>query len=132
MSETLNRRDFIKLLGGGIIVLVAVGDAEWLAQEPARLQGGGRSLPSDFNAFLRIGEDGRVTCFTGKIEQGQGAISALPLMLAEELEVSRPPRSTWSWATPISAPTTWGRSARSASARSGRRCGRPRPRPGRS
>jgi nicotinate dehydrogenase subunit B len=88
MSETLNRRDFIKLLGGGIIVTVAVGDAEWLAQEPARLQGGGRSLPSDFNAFLRIGADGRVSCFTGKIEQGQGAISALPLMLAEELEIA--------------------------------------------
>ena len=88
MSETLKRRDFIKLLGGGIVVMVGVGDAEWLSQEPARFQGGGRSLPSDFNAFLRIGADGRVTCFTGKIEQGQGAISALPLMLAEELEIS--------------------------------------------
>ncbi len=88
MSDSLRRRDFIKLLGGGIIVVVGVGDAEWLAQEPARFQGGGRTLPSDFNAFLRIGADGRVTCFTGKIEQGQGAISALPLMLAEELEVS--------------------------------------------
>jgi isoquinoline 1-oxidoreductase len=89
MSETLNRRDFIKLLGGGIVVIVGVGDAEWLVgQEPARFQGGGRSLPSDFNAFLRIGADGRVACFTGKIEQGQGAISALPLMLAEELEIS--------------------------------------------
>ena len=89
MSETLNRRDFIKLLGGGIVVMVGVGDAEWLVgQEPARFQGGGRSLPSDFNAFLRIGADGRVACFTGKIEQGQGAISALPLMLAEELEIS--------------------------------------------
>lgn len=87
-AGALSRRDFIKLLGGGIVVFVGVGDAEWLAQEPARFQGGGRSLPSDFNAFLRIGADGRVTCFTGKIEQGQGAISALPLMLAEELEVS--------------------------------------------
>jgi isoquinoline 1-oxidoreductase len=88
MSDALSRRDFIKLLGGGIVVMVGVGDAGWLAQQPARFQGGGRSLPSDFNAFLRIGADGRVTCFTGKIEQGQGAISALPLMLAEELEVS--------------------------------------------
>jgi isoquinoline 1-oxidoreductase len=87
-AGALSRRDFMKLLGGGIVVFVGVGDAEWLAQEPARFQGGGRSLPSDFNAFLRIGADGRVTCFTGKIEQGQGAISALPLMLAEELEVS--------------------------------------------
>ena len=46
----------------------------------------GRRLPTDFNAFLRIGEDGRVTCFTGKIEMGQGPITSLPQMLAEELD----------------------------------------------
>ncbi len=44
-------------------------------------------MPSDFNAFLRIGEDGRVTCYTGKIEMGQGPITSLPQMLAEELDV---------------------------------------------
>ena len=43
-------------------------------------------MPTDFNAFLRIGEDGRVTCFTGKIEMGQGVITSLPQMLAEELD----------------------------------------------
>jgi isoquinoline 1-oxidoreductase len=83
--HTLRRRDFIKLLGGGIIVAVSIGDAEGLLQEQARR---GAGYPADFNAYLRIGEDGRVTCYTGKIEQGQGAITALPLMLAEELEVS--------------------------------------------
>ncbi len=79
----LSRRDFLKLLGGGIVIVVSVGDAEAFFQERGR--GGG--YPSDFNAYLRIGEDGRVTCYTGKIEQGQGAITALPLLLAEELEV---------------------------------------------
>jgi len=83
----LRRRDFIKLLGGGIIVCVTVGDAEALFQEQVRRQGGGMAYPADFNAYLRIGEDGRVTCFTGKIEQGQGAMTALPMMLAEDLEV---------------------------------------------
>jgi isoquinoline 1-oxidoreductase len=43
-------------------------------------------LPADFNAFLHIGEDGRVTCFTGKIEMGQGPITSLPQELAEELD----------------------------------------------
>jgi len=84
---SLGRRDFMKLLGGGIIIAFSVGDAEALLQEQARRQGGGMGYPADFNAYLRIGEDGRVACFTGKIEQGQGAITALPLMLAEELEV---------------------------------------------
>jgi len=82
----LCRRDFLKLLGGGIIIVVSSGDAEAFFQERGR--GPGAGYPSDFNAYLRIGEDGRVTCYTGKIEQGQGAITALPQMLAEELEVS--------------------------------------------
>jgi isoquinoline 1-oxidoreductase len=42
----------------------------------------------DFNAYLRIGEDGHVTGFTGKIEMGQGPITSLPQMLAEDLDVS--------------------------------------------
>ena len=58
-----------------------------LAQEAGRQRGGAPGLPSDFNAFLRIGEDGRVTCFTGKIEMGQGPITSLAQMLAEELDV---------------------------------------------
>jgi len=84
-SATLNRREFLKLLGGGIIVFVTVGDAEALFQEQARR--GGIGYPADFNAYLRIGQNGRVTCFTGKIEQGQGPMTALPQMLAEDLEV---------------------------------------------
>ena len=44
-------------------------------------------MPTDFNAFLRIGEDGRVTCFTGKIEMGQGIVTSLAQMLADELSV---------------------------------------------
>ena len=80
-----SRREFLKRLGGGIFIFVALGD--WAtAQEGGRQRGAGRGLPSDFNAFLQIGEDGRVTCFTGKIEMGQGPITSLPQMLAEELE----------------------------------------------
>ncbi len=83
---SLNRRDFFKLLGSGIIIFISFGD---LAEAQERGQRGGRSggLPTDFNAFLRVGEDGRVTCFTGKIEMGQGPITSLPQTLAEELEV---------------------------------------------
>jgi len=39
------------------------------------------------NAYLRIGEDGRVACFTGKIEMGQGIVTSLAQMLADELDV---------------------------------------------
>jgi isoquinoline 1-oxidoreductase len=81
-----SRRDFLKHLGGGILVCVVMsGFVAAQAQETRRFRGFGRGLPSDFNAFLRIGEDGRVTGYTGKIEMGQGPITSLPQMLAEEL-----------------------------------------------
>jgi isoquinoline 1-oxidoreductase len=82
---TSNRRDFLKRVGGGIMIFVAIQDALF-AQEGAPVRNRTRA-PSDFNAFLRIGEDGRVTLLTGKIEMGQGIITSLPQMLAEELEV---------------------------------------------
>jgi CO/xanthine dehydrogenase Mo-binding subunit len=78
----LERREFLKLAGGGLIVFFSVGDALSL-QEGAR--GGG--YPDDPNAYLKVGPDGRVTCFTGKIEMGQGIITSLAMMLAEELDV---------------------------------------------
>jgi isoquinoline 1-oxidoreductase len=45
-------------------------------------------VPTDFNAFLKIGVDNRVTCFVGKIEMGQGPITSFAQMLAEELDVA--------------------------------------------
>jgi len=81
-----NRRDFLKRVGGGIVIFMAINDALFGQEEAGRPRGGRPGLPSDFNAFLRIGEDGRVTCFTGKIEMGQGPITSLPQMLAEELD----------------------------------------------
>jgi nicotinate dehydrogenase subunit B len=80
----LNRRDFIKITGAGLFVFFTVGDIDVLAQRG----GFGSDYPEDFNAYLRIGEDGRVTCFSGKIEMGQGVITSLAQMLAEELDVA--------------------------------------------
>ena len=83
----LDRREFLKLVGGGIVICFTVPPSLAI-QEGERRRGGGQQLPEDFNAFLRIGEDGRVTCFTGKIEMGQGVITSLAQMLADELDVS--------------------------------------------
>jgi len=82
----LSRREFIKRFGGGIIIFFSVRDSSTLQEERQR-RGFRPELPTDFNAFLRIGEDGRVSCFTGKIEMGQGVITSLAQMLADELDV---------------------------------------------
>ena len=80
---SLSRREFLKAVGGGIVIFFSVEDLA--AQE--RRPPGYRDLPTDFNSFLRIGVDGRVTCFTGKIEMGQGIVTSLAQMLADELDV---------------------------------------------
>ena len=78
-----DRREFIKKLGSGIIIIFSLGELSFL-------QGCGLTEHEeaiDFNAFLRVKEDGRVDCYTGKIEMGQGVITSLAQALAEELEV---------------------------------------------
>lgn len=83
-SHGIQRRDFFKILGGGIIIFFqpwGTLDLLGLTSEQAR------SLPKDYNAFLQISEDGTITCFTGKIEMGQGIITSLPQMMADELNV---------------------------------------------
>lgn len=84
MRNGMPRRDFFKLLGGGIILFFAPGSV--FGSDPAIAEQA-RSLPKDYNAFLRIAEDGTVTCYTGKIEMGQGIITSLPQMMADELNV---------------------------------------------
>jgi nicotinate dehydrogenase subunit B len=80
----IERRNFFKLLGGGIFIYFSTWDLfELLAIPPSQP----RPLPEDFNAFLLIGEDGMVSAFTGKIEMGQGPITSLAQMLADELDV---------------------------------------------
>jgi len=82
----LNRREFLKQFGGGIIILFSTGEF-FSAQAQQNRRRRGNQYPTDLNAYLRIGEDGRVSCFTGKIEMGQGIITSLAQMLPEELEI---------------------------------------------
>ncbi len=81
---SMDRRKFLKVLGGGIIVYFA---PLLPGYAPDAISAEGPVLPKDFNAFLMIGEDGQVSCFTGKVEMGQGIVTSLAQMLAEELDV---------------------------------------------
>ncbi|MEK6286903.1 MAG: molybdopterin cofactor-binding domain-containing protein [Acidobacteriota bacterium] len=90
-SLDLDRRNFFKLLGGGI-VLVFTLDA-FASQESGRQEGesGGRqtraSTPKEIAGWLHIGEDGAVTVYTGKVEFGQNIRTSLSQVVAEELRV---------------------------------------------
>jgi nicotinate dehydrogenase subunit B len=80
----MKRRSFVQLMGGGIFIFFRPWSTMDLFSAPAEQ---GRSLPKDYNAFLQIAEDGTITCFTGKIEMGQGIIISLAQEMAEELNV---------------------------------------------
>jgi CO/xanthine dehydrogenase Mo-binding subunit len=82
----LGRREFFRVLGGGVAVFLLV--RKGLGQES-----GGRRfhfeerLPQNIGAWLHIGENGRVTVFTGKVEVGQNIRTSLTQAVAEELRV---------------------------------------------
>ncbi len=92
--DDFGRRDFMRLLGGGVIVFFSVGSPasayQGLGQGPRGMGGmpGMGGGAADLNAYLKIGEDGKVTVFSGKIEQGQANTTALAQMAAEDLGVS--------------------------------------------
>jgi len=84
-DATLTRRELFPILAGsGLFVFFSFDSL--LAQEAERLPAR-PGYPTDFNAYLKIGEDGRTTCFVGKVELGQGAMTSLAQLCAEELDV---------------------------------------------
>jgi isoquinoline 1-oxidoreductase len=85
--HTIDRRDFLKLTTTGLLVIFAVEPLLGRAGDELLQGGRGGGAPADLNAFLHIGADGRVTCLVGKVEMGQGAMTSLPQLAAEELDV---------------------------------------------
>lgn len=83
-TSTLDRRDFLKVLGGGLLICFT-HTSSW-AQESGRAFGG-HELPKELSAWLHIAADGRVRVFTGKVEVGQNIRTSLAQLVAEELRV---------------------------------------------
>ncbi len=81
----LRRREFFKVLGGGLVVCACAGPV--LSQESGRRSGGDEEVPQSISAWLHIGEDGTVTVYTGKVEMGQNIRTSLSQQVAEELRV---------------------------------------------
>lgn len=83
-AKTINqgRRFFLQTgaaAGGGLVVGFYLPGAARAAQEAAG--------PVKFNAYVKIGTDGKVTVACGQSEMGQGSHNAFGMLVAEELEV---------------------------------------------
>jgi isoquinoline 1-oxidoreductase len=82
---TLERREFMRVFGGGLVVLVAAADL--LAQESGRGRAQARGDNPSLAAWLHIDENGRVQVCTGKVEIGQNIRTSLAQTVADELRV---------------------------------------------
>lgn len=86
---TFSRRGFIKtsaLAGGGMLIGFNLFQAcKEAAQPPVDIA----ALNfNDFNAFIKISDEGYVTIFSPNPEIGQGVKTSMPMIIAEELDVS--------------------------------------------
>src|SRR4051812_14140187 len=87
----LDRRGFLQALGAGLLIAVMDGSAVAQQAPPGRRGGGGGGgrggggPPAPVAARVHIGQDGRITVMTGKVECGQGARAEITQAAAEEL-----------------------------------------------
>jgi len=79
----MRRRTFLQGVATGTLTLFFKGSASAAPVEPTRPG----AYAEDFNAYLKVSADGRVGCFVGKAELGQGAMTVLAMLVAEELEL---------------------------------------------
>lgn len=80
-----DRRDFLKVLGGGILVCLVWNPAA-AQRESSRRRGRFRlAAPQQLDAWLHVGDTGKVTVYTGKVEVGQNIRTSLSQVVAEEL-----------------------------------------------
>src|SRR5450759_5660518 len=82
MSAIINasRRDFLKtsaLTGGGLLIGFTLPGASRLAQAASVFSP---------NAYIRIGSDNQISVICGLSEMGQGVHTAIPMLVAEELD----------------------------------------------
>ncbi len=84
IAPVVNRRDFLKksAAGGTALMIGFYLPAGAHAQDAPQQE---KKPPNPFNAWVRITPDNHVTLILGKSEMGQGIMTALPMILAEEL-----------------------------------------------
>ncbi len=91
LETQISRRSFLKTAGALTFSFTFSGQiSKALAQDGA----------ARFNAWVTIGADGTVTVMVPVAEMGQGAMTALPLILAEELDADWS-KVTTQWAPPV-------------------------------
>src|SRR5947199_2520489 len=84
IAAVVNRREFLKTgAAGGVALVIGFHLSPCAFADQAQDQE--KKTPNPFDAWVHITPDNRVTLILGKSEMGQGIMTALPMILAEEL-----------------------------------------------
>jgi CO/xanthine dehydrogenase Mo-binding subunit len=82
----MQRREFLKA-GGGLVVAFTLPTLPLAALADTAPATGKDMRPDEVDTWLVVGEDGKVTVYSGKVDLGTGARTALAQLVAEELDV---------------------------------------------
>src|SRR5262249_49750313 len=100
------RRAFLKTgaaAGGGLIIgfhLPLLASPK--AKTPARAKAADTTAPFAPNAWIKIGADDSVTIICCQVEMGQGVMTAMPMLIAEELDADwNKVKLEWAGADPV-------------------------------
>jgi isoquinoline 1-oxidoreductase beta subunit len=83
---TMDRRGFLRLtgiLGGGFVLASALPSA--LAADNPAAEIKPLVHLNELNAFIRVGNDGKIQIYSANAEMGQGIKTTLPMIIAEEM-----------------------------------------------
>jgi len=101
-NDSLTRRGFLKTAAatsGGLVIAMYLPGC---SKSDQAAQNAGPPKIVDANAWLRIGTDNSITILCDRSEMGQGVYTALPTLIAEELDVA-PEKITVEFAPPGAA-----------------------------
>jgi isoquinoline 1-oxidoreductase beta subunit len=87
-KKRISRRAFMitgGIVGGGLVV--GVGGISFMNKKIKEYSGEGLGDGESLNAWVNINSDNTVTIAVARAEMGQGIYTALPMLIAEELEI---------------------------------------------
>jgi len=88
ISKELSRRKFVGVIGGGVVFLVAGWKIPGMFDASNTESSGSNSIlkGQEVTAWVQIHEDNKITIYNPSSEMGQGSMTALAVIIAEELD----------------------------------------------
>ncbi|MFY0654613.1 MAG: xanthine dehydrogenase family protein molybdopterin-binding subunit [Cyclobacteriaceae bacterium] len=96
--KSISRREFLATTGGATILIGGYCLIPGCKQKDGNLSGEPEPIKKEVSVWVRLMSDDRVIIYTPAAEMGQGSMTSVPLILAEEMDAD------WSKVTILSSP----------------------------